>query len=94
MGKCTYDSVLGRKIMVTVPLQVLVSMGRFVIHLYVKGIVCLCLDQGIKKRDNPIFLIPFNHELYTWTNIVYVINEKFLMNLLLNDPSVIHRSVP
>ena len=38
--------------MMTIPLQVLVSMGWFVILLYAKGIVCLWFDQGIKKRDS------------------------------------------
>ena len=94
MGKCTYDNALGRKIMMTVPLQVLVSMGMFAIHLYAKGTVCLWLDQGIKERDSPILLISFDHELYTWINTVYVIQKKFLMSLLLNDPSVIHKPVP
>ena len=64
--------------MVTVPLQVMVSMGRFVIHLSAKGIVCLWLDQGIKKRDSPILLIPFDCELYTWVNTVYVIQKSSL----------------
>ena len=30
MGKGTYDTIPGRKIMMTIPLQVLVSMGGFV----------------------------------------------------------------
>ena len=94
MGKCTYDTVLGRKIMVTIPLQVLVSMGRFAIHLYDKGIVCLWMDQGIKKRDSPILLITFDCELYTWISTVYMIQKKFPIGLLLDDPSVIHKSVP
>ena len=34
VGKCTYDTALGRKTMVTVPLQVLVSVCGFVIHCY------------------------------------------------------------
>ena len=53
MGKCTYDTVLGRKTMMTIPLQVLVSMGWFAIHLYANGIVYLWFDQGIKKGIGP-----------------------------------------
>ena len=94
MGKCNYDTVLGRKIMMTIPLQVLVSMGWFAIHLYVKGIVCLRFDQATKKRDSPILLIAFNSELYTWIYTVYMIEKKLLMNLLLHDPSVIHKPIP
>ena len=76
MGKCTYDIVLGRKIMMTIPLQVLVNMGWFVIHLYAKGIVCLGFDQGIKKRDSPILLIALDSELYAWIYTVYMIQKK------------------
>ena len=32
MGKCTYDTVLGREIMVTIPLQVLVSVSGLLVH--------------------------------------------------------------
>ena len=34
VDECTYDTVLGRKTMMTIPLQVLVSVGGFVIHCY------------------------------------------------------------
>ena len=34
VGECTYDTVLGRKTMMTVPLQVLVSVGGLVVHCY------------------------------------------------------------
>ena len=84
MGKCTYYAVLGRQVMMTIPLQVLVSLSWFVIHLYAKGIACLWFDQGIKKRDRPILLI------YT----VYMIQKKLHMSLLLDDPSVIHKPIP
>ena len=78
----------------TIPLQVLVSMGRFAVHPYTEGIVCLWFDQGIKKRDSPILLITFDCELYTWIYAVDVIQEKLLMDLLLHDPSVIHKPIP
>ena len=78
----------------TVPLQVLVSMGRFVIHPYTMGTVCLWFNQGIKKRDSPIVLITFNCELYTWIYTVDVIQQKLIVGLLLNDPSVIHKTIP
>ena len=58
IGKCTYDTVLGRKTMMTIPLQVLFNIGWFAVHLYAEGIVCLWFDQGIKKRDSPILQIP------------------------------------
>ena len=77
----------------TIPLQVPVSMGRFVVHPYTEGIVCLWFDQGFKKRDNPILLITFNGELYSWIYAVDVIQENLLMGLLLNDPCVIHKPV-
>ena len=93
MGKCTYDTVLSRKIVMTIPLQVLVSMGWFAIHLYAKGVVCLRFDQGIKKRDSPILLITFDSELYSWIYTVYMTQKKLLVGLLLDDPSVIHKPV-
>ena len=31
-GKCTYDTVLGREIMVTIPLQVLVNVSGLLVH--------------------------------------------------------------
>ena len=34
VSECMYDTVLGKKTMMTVPLQVLVSVGGFVIHCY------------------------------------------------------------
>ena len=40
-SQCTYDTVLGRKAMVTVPLQVLVSVFGFAVHCYGKGTICL-----------------------------------------------------
>ena len=94
MGKCTYDTILGRKIMVTIPLQVLVSMCQFAIHLYAKGIVCLWFDQSIKKKDSPILLITFDHDLYTWIYTTNMIQKKLLMSLLLDDPIVIHKPIP
>ena len=78
----------------TIPLQVLISMSWFAIHLYAKGIVCLSFDQGIKKRDSPILLITFNSELHTLIYTVYMILKKLLMSLLLDDPSVIQKPVP
>ena len=72
----------------------MVSMSGFVIHFYVKGVVCLGFDQGIKKRDSPILLITFKSELYSWINTVNMIQKKFLMGLLLDDPCVIHKPIP
>ena len=71
-------TVSERKIMMIIPLQVLVSMGWFAIHLYAKGTVCLGFDQGIKKRDSPILLITFDSELYTWIYTVYIIQKSCL----------------
>ena len=34
VGKCTYDTVLGRETVMTVPLQILVSVGGFLVHCY------------------------------------------------------------
>ena len=80
--------------MMTIPLQVLVSMGWFTIHLYGKGIVCLWFDPGIKKMDSPILLITFTYELYTWIYAVYMIQKQLLMSLLLDYPNVIHKPIP
>ena len=91
MGKCTNDTVLGRRIMMTIPLQVLVSMCRFTVHFYTKGVVCLRFDQGINKKGiAPFSWLPstvnFIAGLYCWYD-----PEKLLMGLSLNDPSVIHK---
>ena len=69
-------------------------MCRLVVHPYAKGIVCLWFDQGIKKRNSPIFLITFDCELYIWIYTIDMIQEKLPMGLLLDDPSVIHKPVP
>ena len=69
-------------------------MGGFVVHPYAKGIVHLWFDQGIQKRDSPILQITFDCELYAWIYTVDMIQEKFLMGLLLDDPSVIHKPIP
>ena len=58
---------------------------------YAKGIVCLWFDQGIKKRNSLIFLITFDSELYIWIYVIDMIQEKLLIGLLLDDPSVIHK---
>ena len=42
----------------------------------------------------PILLITFDSELYSWTNTVNMIQNKFFMDLLLNDPCVIHKPIP
>ena len=50
-GEGNYDTILSREIMVTIPLQVLVSMGGFVIY---SGWIGNCLpqfDQAIKKGN-------------------------------------------
>ena len=69
-------------------------MSGLVVHPYGKEIVCLWFDPGIKKRDSPILLITFNSELYAWIYTVDMIQEKLFMDLLLDDPSVIHKPVP
>ena len=79
--------------MVTITLQVLISMSRLTVHPYAKGFVCLWFDQGIMKRDSPILLIAFDCKLYTWIYTVDMIQEKLLVGLLLNDPSDIIRLI-
>ena len=79
--------------MVTIPLLVVVSMCKFVVHFYAKGVVCLRFDQGIKKRDSLILLFTFDSELYCWIYTVDMIQKKLLMGLLLDDPSVIYKPV-
>ena len=74
-GKCTYNTVLGREIMVTILLQVLVSMSGLLVHCNIKRIVCFTLDQCIKKCDSPIILIAFESKLYCRIYAVYVIQK-------------------
>ena len=69
-------------------------MSGLVVHPYAKGIICLWFDQGIKKRDSPILLITFDSEIYTWIYTVGMIVEKLFIDLLLDDPSVIHKPIP
>ena len=66
-------------------------MGGFAVHSNAKGIVCLWFDQGSQKRDSPILQITFDSELDAWSYTVHMIQERFLMGLLLDDPSVIHK---
>ena len=67
MGKCTYGTVLGRKIMMTILLQVTGQYGLVLWYTFVlRELSCLRFDQGINKRDSPILLITF------WQWILYL----------------------
>ena len=68
-------TLLGRQFVMTIPLQVLVSMGGFSIHRNRKVIICLRYDQGIKEWDGTILLIIFYCKLYCWIYFIYVIQE-------------------
>ena len=77
--------------MMTILLQVLLSMGKCAVHFYAKGVVCLRFDEGIKKRDSPILLITFDNEMYCWIYTANMIQKKLLIGLLVDDLSVIHK---
>ena len=87
-------ALLGRQIVMTIPLQVLVSMDVFSIHRNRKEIICLRLDQGIMEWDDTILLIIFFCKLYCWIYIIYMIQEQLFLGILLDEKSVIHKPIP
>ena len=95
MGKCTYDTVLYREIVVAIPLQVLVSMGWFLQYTFMqRELSASGLTKVSRKGDGPILLITFDTELYSWIYTVYMIQKKLLVGLLLDNPCIIQKPVP
>ena len=84
---------LADRLMMTIPFKYWSVWMDFVINFYAKVVVCLWFDQGIKKRDSPIFLIIYDSELYSRINTVNMIQKKFFMGLLFDDPYVIHKPI-
>ena len=52
------------------------------------------LTKVPRKEIVPFSWLPLTCELYTWINTIHMIQKKFLISLLLDDPSVIHKPVP
>ena len=94
MGKGVYHTICIRWIMVTILLQVLLSMDGFAVNCNREGMVCLQCDQGIREEDSPIVLVAFDCELYFWIYTADMIQKYLYIGLLLDDKSVIHIPEP
>ena len=79
--------------MVTVPLQLLVSMSGFPVHSDGQCI-SLWFNNGVQEGDGPILLVVLHCKLYGRVNTVYVLKEALLVDLLEDDKGVIHIPAP
>ena len=80
--------------MVTVPLQVLVSMSGFPVHSDGQCTISLWFNNGVQEGDGPFLLVVFHCKLYDRVNTVYVLKEALFVDLLVDEKSVIHKPAP
>ena len=80
--------------MVTVPLQVLVSMSGFPVHSDGQCTISLWFNIGVQEGNGPILLVVLHCKLYGRVNTDYVLEEALFIGLLVDDKSVIHIPVP
>ena len=77
----------------TIPLQVLVSVGWLSVHLEDKELSANGVTKGIKEWNGSICLSPFC-ELNCWVHAIDVVQEFLFMCLFLDDPCIIHKPIP
>ena len=94
MGEGVYYTKFGREVMVTVPLQVLVSVSGFTVHSDGQCAISLWFNNGVQEGDEPILLVVLHCKLYGRVNTVYVLEEALFVDLLVDDKSVIHKPAP
>ena len=80
--------------MVTVPLQVLVSMSGFSVHSDGQCAISLWFNNGVQEGDGPILLVVLHCKLNGRVNTVYVLKEALFVDLLVDDKGVIHKPAP
>ena len=76
--------------MVTVPLQVLVSMSGFPVHSDGQCAISLWFKNGVQEGDGPILLVVLHCKLYDRVNTVYMLKEALFVDLLVDDKGAIH----
>ena len=80
--------------MVTVPLQILVSMCGFPVYSYGQRAVSLWFDNSVQEGDGAILLIVLYCKPYGRVNTVNVLKEALFVDFLVNDKGVIHIPAP
>ena len=80
--------------MVTVPLQVLVSMSGFPVHSDGQCAISLWFNNGVQEGGGPILLVVLHCKLYGRVNTVYVLKEALFVDLLVHDKGVIYNPAP
>ena len=88
------DTVLGSNIMCTVPWEVQVSVGGFSVHPYCETSIFFWFDDSIQKRYGAIFFCLLHSKLDGNIYCVDVLEELFLMFLLLYYPGIINIPSP
>ena len=80
--------------MVTVPLQILVSMCGFPVYSYGQRTINLWLDSSVQEGDGTILLVVLYCKPYSRVNTVYVLKETLFIGFLVDNKGVIHIPVP
>ena len=80
--------------MVTVPLEILVSMCGFPVHSYGQSTISLWFDNSVQEGDGPILLVVLYCEPYSRVNTLNVLKEALFVGFLVDDKVVIHIPVP
>ena len=80
--------------MVTVPLQILVSISGFPVHSDGQCAISLWFNSGVQEGDGLILLVVLHCKLYGRVNPVYVLKEALFVDLLVDHKGVIHIPAP
>ena len=80
--------------MVTVPLQILVSMCGFPVYSYGQRTISLCFNNSIQEGGGAILLIVLYCKPYGRVNTVNVLKEALFVDFLVDDKGVIHIPAP
>ena len=91
--KCVDDTVLGSYVVVTVPWEVQVSVSGFSVHPYSECSICFWSDDSIQKRYRAIFFCLLYSKLDRWIYCIDVLEELFLMCLMLQHKGIIYNWV-
>ena len=92
--KCIDNTVLDSYVMVTVPWKVQVSMGRLSIHPYCEGSIYFWSNDGIQEGYGTIFFCLLCSKLDGWIYCIDVLEELFLMCLMLQHKGIIYIPFP
>ena len=87
-------TVLAGQIVVAIPLQILICMGRLSVYLWCYCSILLRGDKNVQEGHGTILSLFLCGELYGWAHRVYMLQELFFLVLLQYDKYVIHKSFP